>query len=199
MKDNQEIKLFINSATKRVQLGLMVGSISSTIEIPDPKKTLELTIIAIEQLCARFDCKLKDIDAFYLLLGPGSNTGIRLGLTIPRTIYAFNPKIKLYGLPTLDLYQKINKNMIPSLSDRNGNLFIKEGEETKRIEKDEVSTLGTGSSYIVEEVDEAAIEELKEQSIIKIDVLDTMIKFADEFHDYSSEEENFLPVYSQKI
>ena len=56
MKDNQEIKLFINSATKRVQLGLMVGSISSTIEIPDPKKTLELTIIAIEQLCARFDC-----------------------------------------------------------------------------------------------------------------------------------------------
>ncbi len=199
MKDNQEIRLFINSATKRLQVGVTVGSLSSTIEIPDPKKTLELTIIAIEQLLKRFDCKLKDVDSFYLLLGPGSNTGIRLGLTIPRTIYAFNPQIKLFGLPTLDLYQKVNKNMIPVLSDRNGNLFIKEGEETKRIDKDEVSTLGTGSSYIVEEADTAAIDELQDQSIIKIDVMNTMMRFAKEFHYYSSEEENYLPVYSQQI
>ena len=199
MKDNQLIQLFINSATKRLQVGAKKGAQCSTIDIPDPKKTLEETILAIELLGQRLGFALKEVDAFYLLLGPGSNTGIRLGLTIPRTIYAFNPHIKLFGLPTLDLYQLVNEKMIPVLSDRNGNLFIKEANESRRIEKKDIPTLGTASSYIVETFDEIAITALADKTLLKIDVLETMLANADRFKDYSNDEADYLPVYSQQI
>lgn len=199
MKDNCQVSLFINSATKTFQVGAKVADKASTITLSDPKKVLEEAILAIDVLSERLGFKLKDVDCFYLLLGPGSNTGIRLGLTIPRTIYALNPGIKLFGLPTLELFQLADKEGIPILSDRNGNLFIKEGEETKRIEKSDIESLGTYSTYIIESADEMAEEELKDRPLKKIDALNVMMNNADKFQDYSAEEEKFLPVYSQQI
>ena len=86
MKENKKISLFINSATKALQLGLLYGEEKFKTELPDPKKALESMHLGMQKLFDEASVSLKDVDAFYLLLGPGSNTGIRLGLTIPRTI-----------------------------------------------------------------------------------------------------------------
>ncbi len=114
MKDSKEISLFINTATKALSLGAKKGVLIKTFDLGNPKAALERTNLGISLLEDALNFKLKDVDAFYCLLGPGSNTGIRLGLTIPRTIYAFNPKIKIYGIPTMDLLTK--KGNVAALS-----------------------------------------------------------------------------------
>ncbi len=199
MKENRKISLFINSATKATQIGVSDSIKKESFTLDDPKKTLEEALLAVNSVLERLSVRLADVDAFYLLLGPGSNTGIRLGLTIPRTIYAFNNKIQLFGLPTLDLYQMVDKDAVPVLSDRNGNLFIKDEQGTRRIEKDEVSSLDSSLSYVVESADKKAIEELSSYKVIKIDVLDEMMKNVSSFKDYSNKEEEFLPLYTQEI
>lgn len=200
MKENKKISLFINSATKALQIGLLYGEESYRVDLPDPKKALESLHLGMQKLFDEASVALKDVDSFYLLLGPGSNTGIRLGLTIPRTIYAINPNIELFGIPTLDLFMTIASHA--ALSDRNGNLYYgtKEGDETSfvRIDKENIPSI-TADKIVIESRDALAKEELKGRDVVEIDVLDLMIKEKDRFKNYSSMEEDYLPEYLLKI
>lgn len=200
MKENKKISLFINSATKALQLGLLYGEEKFKTELPDPKKALESMHLGMQKLFDEASVSLKDVDAFYLLLGPGSNTGIRLGLTIPRTIYAFNPNIELYGIPTLDLFMQ--KGEHAALSDRNGNLYYgsKEGDKTSfvRVDKEDIPSLHD-SDIVIEKKDVMANEELKGRNIIAVDVLDLMMEEKEKFRNFSADEEDFLPEYLLKI
>lgn len=201
MKDSKEISLFINTATKALSLGAKKGNLIKTFDLGNPKAALERTNLGISLLEEALDFKLKDVDAFYCLLGPGSNTGIRLGLTIPRTIYAFHPEIKIYGIPTMELLTK--KGDVAALSDRNGNLFYAKKKEGKvsyqRVEKKDIPSLEKEAEIIVEDKDEMAIQELSSQNLVRVNVIDLMMEFSSSFHDFSKEEENFLPEYILKI
>lgn len=200
MKENKKILLFINSATKALQIGLQYGEENYRVDLPDPKKALESLHIGMQKLFDEVSVTLRDVDSFYLLLGPGSNTGIRLGLTIPRTIYAFNDKIELYGILTLDLFMTLADHA--ALSDRNGNLYYgtKNGEETSfvRVDKEKIPEI-SDDKIVIESKDALAKEELKGRDVIEIDVLDLMMKEKEKFKNYSSMEEDYLPEYLLKI
>ncbi len=201
MKDSEKISLYLDTATKKLAVGAKKGSRFATFDLGNPKAALERTNLGISLLETALDFKLSEVDSFYCLLGPGSNTGIRLGLTIPRTLYAFNPTIKLFGIPTMELMTLAAP--YGALSDRNGNLFFakKENDQVSfsRIDKKEISSLEKVSSIAVENKDEVAIKELEGQNLIVIDVLSMMMKYETHFKDYSMEEENFLPEYILKI
>ncbi len=200
MKENKKISLFINSATKALQIGLLYGENAYRVDLPDPKKALESLHLGMQKLFDEASISLKDVDSFYLLLGPGSNTGIRLGLTIPRTIYAFNPNIELFGIPTLDLFMSLSDHA--ALSDRNGNLYYgsKDDGETSfvRIDREDIPSIKDGK-IVIESKDVLTKEELKGRDVIEIDVLDLMMKEKDRFRNYSSMEEDYLPEYLLKI
>lgn len=200
MKENKKVSLFLNSATKALQIGLLVGDRKEVIELPDPKKALETIHKGMEELFHRTDTHLKDVDAFYLLLGPGSNTGIRLGLTIPRTVYAMNPNIELYGIGTLELLTEVASHA--ALSDRNGNLYYGTREEGKtsfvRVDKEEILKLPK-EEIALEEKDAVARDELASYPVHPVDVLSLMMEKKDAFRNYSSDEENYLPEYLLKI
>lgn len=201
MKDSKLVSLYIDTATKRLDLALKVGENVTKICLGDPKKALERTHLGIKLLLEQNGLSLKDVDCFYTLLGPGSNTGIRLGLTIPRTIYAFNPQIKLYGINTLKLMA--DKEGAAVLSDRGGNLFFgqkqEDGFKQERILKADISKMPKLSALVVEASDKAAIEELKDQNLVKVRVLDLMLENESEFKDFSADEEHYLPEYQLKI
>lgn len=202
MKDSKKISLFLDTATKTLSIGAKIGELVKTYDLGNPKAALERTNLGISLLEEAMNFKLKDVDCFYCLLGPGSNTGIRLGLTIPRTIYAFNPSIEIYGIPTMELLTK--EGNVACLSDRNGNLFYakKNGQEAvsyKRVDKKDIPALEKEEVIIVEEKDCMAIHELEGQNLKKVDVLSLMMKYASSFKDFSKDEENYLPEYILKI
>lgn len=200
MKENKKVSLFINSATKALEIGILVGSEYSRIDLGNPKRALERVHLGIKDLCNRYQIGLKDVDAFYVLLGPGSNTGIRLGLTIPRTIYALNPNIEIYGIPTMNLFCSVLPHA--ALSDRNGNLYFGKKENDvvtfNRIDKKDIPALEK-MDIAVEKKDVVAIDELKEHNLTTFNVLELMIEKRNLFKDYSKDEDNYLPEYLLKI
>ena len=204
MKDNKRVSLFIDTATKALALGAYVGDEGDTLTLENPKEALEKTNLGIEALSRRMGFSLSDVDDFYCLLGPGSNTGIRLGLTIPRTIYAFNPSISLYGIETLRLFLGHNTDGKSVLSDRNGNLFLetrKDGSDTfERVDKADIDArFPMDDTVIVEDSDTLAREELRGRNLIVINTVAQMMADRDLFEDYSDREEDFLPVYTQVL
>ncbi len=203
MKDNKEISLFIDTATKSLEVGVKFGDKVVISKAEDSKKTLELTNLIIEQLEKEMDFDLQQVDSFYCLLGPGSNTGIRLGLTIPKTIFAFNPKIKLYGTDTLKVYLYNNENSIAALSDRGGNLFIGEIKNNEfiltKIDKKDVDSLDINKEIVIESSDSVAKATLQKYKIKNINVVEQMILAKDIFEDYSNKDEEYLPIYFQEI
>lgn len=202
MKDSKKISLFIDSATKVLSIAVKYGEEYKVKDLGNPKKALENLNQGIHDLLCEFGLKLKDVDSFYCLLGPGSNTGIRLGLTIPRTIYAFNPNIKVYGIPTMELFTKVSPSA--ALSDRNGNLFFATTADGKcsyrRIDKDKIDEeIVKGSLIAIEKEDTMAKDELQNHDIIEVETIDLMIEYSDSFTDFSDNEEDYLPEYLLKI
>ena len=201
MKGSNQVSLFLNTASKVLEEGLLVGSSSLTVELGDSKAALERAHLGIKMLTDAYSITLADVDAFYCLLGPGSNTGIRLGLTIPRTVYAFNPNIKCFGIPTLDLM--CEKAPFAALSDRNGNFYLGEKKDgkvsIKRVDKKDASTLDSLPSIALEKADKMAHEEIHNPNAIDISIIDEMIANREKFKDFSQDEENYLPEYLLKI
>lgn len=211
MKSN--ISLFINTATKGLQFAILddIRQVNnphlnaSLINMGDSKKALENSFNGINTLLKERNLTLKDVSKFYTLLGPGSNTGIRLGLTIIKTIYGINSEIQMYGINTLKVFLT-NKKDIALLSDRASNLFIgyynNNNFVTERIDKANIfndSRLITNKLYI-DASDETTYSLLKDKyDVSRINVIDNMISLKDEFVNYSNDEENFLPIYQVKI
>lgn len=201
MKDSNIISIYLDTASKALEVGCKSDNHVYKVDLGNPKAALERTNLGIQLLCEKGAFLLKDVDCFYCLLGPGSNTGIRLGLTIPRTIYAFNPKIRLFGIPTLDLF--CTEGDRAAISDRNGNLFYAEKKDGKvtyrRVDRKDIQNLDKDAPIVVEEKDTMAVQELQGYHLKKINVLSLMIEHEKEFKDFSEDEENFLPEYLMKI
>lgn len=197
MNDN---KLFINLATKRLQIGLEVSDKLYITEISDCKKALELTMDAINDLVNKHNLSLKNINYFYCLLGPGSNTGLRLALTIPKTIIAFNPNVKLFGINTLDLFNFSGD--ISLLSDRKDSVFIKTKDDAtinKLLLNDLEKTNFKDSKLVIDKYDDTLINRFPTFNFIKINVVESMHLFQKSFKEYTFDDEDFLPNYSSSL
>jgi len=204
MKNNETVSLYLDTATHELVLGARVGHREEVLPLGSSKSALERTNVGIEVLGKDLGFALADVDAFYCLLGPGSNTGIRLGLTVPRTVYAFNPKIRLFGARTLDVYLAGVKEGAAALSDRAGNLFFaqkKDGKnEMRKIARKEIGTsLPKETKIRIEKADELARLALKDYPVDEIVPLEEMMAHPEAFEDYSSREEAFLPAYASSL
>ena len=201
MKDSKTVSLFINSATKALEFALCVGNEYQTIDMGDPKKALERSHLGIQSLLDDHKITLKDVDNFYCLLGPGSNTGIRLGLTIAKTVYALNDKVKLFGIPTMDLMTIAGDNAV--LSDRSANLFYAHKEQEtvcfEKVNKADIEAKITADTIVVEKKDVKAKEALSSRLLKEIDIVEMMDMHQDSFIDFSERNEEFLPEYLSKI
>ena len=200
--DEERLSLFLDTASKKLALELRKGRKYYRIALGDPKKSLERTHLGIAMALDAMNARLDEVKAFYCLLGPGSNTGIRLGLTIPRTLYAFDSTIQLYGIGTLALMLQEGETGYAALSDRNGNLFVAHMENGKvieeKIEKKDFASLPEGL-FLVEDSDMLAKDALKGRKVKEVDMLESMVRHKDAFFDYSKKEESYLPHYAFRI
>ena len=202
MKGNKEISLFFDTSTYRLEIALVIDTKVKVISHENIKSAVEKTNLLLSRVLMSENIKLKDVDSLYTLLGPGSNTGIRIGVTICKTIYAMNHDVKLYGVNTLKI---INKgNGIALLSDRAGNLFAYDDvkNESFRIKKDEINLDPTRKIYL-EDLDSYSHELLSNYNpdliIENVNVTEQMVFHKELFDDYSSKEEEFLPYYGVEL
>ena len=119
------------------------------------KKQSEEVFSALEQVFKQANLQKKDIDSICISEGPGSYTGVRIAMTIAKTIGELF-KIDVYTISTLRLYAGNKENTMVLMDARANRAYVgiydKENivEEDKAIELDKIdkkeyNIIGDGS------------------------------------------------------
>ncbi|MDY0100358.1 MAG: tRNA (adenosine(37)-N6)-threonylcarbamoyltransferase complex dimerization subunit type 1 TsaB [Bacilli bacterium] len=133
--------LYLDSANMELNVGLVKDNqLIDFIYYLANKKQSELMVVEIHNLLKRNNIDIKSLKEIVVTIGPGSYTGIRIALTIAKTL-AFSLSIPLYSISTL-LSQKIKGVKTISLINARSNrsyLAIYD-EDNKTIIKDTIWT-----------------------------------------------------------
>jgi tRNA threonylcarbamoyladenosine biosynthesis protein TsaB len=78
------------------------GAVVESDTFPHGLKHAAEIIVRIDQLCRRRGWGPKDLDELYVSAGPGSFTGLRIGVTLAKTL-AFATGAKLVAVPTVEV------------------------------------------------------------------------------------------------
>jgi len=97
------VLLALDTSTRLVGLALYDGAqvLAESAWLSNDYHTVELAP-AVDALLARCGLKPSDLDAIAVSIGPGSFTGIRIGLALAKGL-ALARHIPLVGIPTLDV------------------------------------------------------------------------------------------------
>jgi tRNA threonylcarbamoyladenosine biosynthesis protein TsaB len=91
----------VETATRVMGVALLAGErLVAEIRSDDPRLHSERLLPAIDRLLAIADCSLEDVGAFAVSVGPGSFTGLRIGLATVKA-FALDEKRPVVGVPTL--------------------------------------------------------------------------------------------------
>lgn len=95
--------LFIDTSSKDVSIAIVSeNKILASIHQSIPNAHSVYTVIFIDQVIKEAGLTPQDIDAILVVTGPGSFTGVRIGVTIAKT-YAYLNKIKIVGVSSLKM------------------------------------------------------------------------------------------------
>lgn len=135
--------LAIDTSTDYLSLAVMNGShIAARCHKPAERSHSSLVIPAIDALLKKARVRLKEIDGFCISIGPGSFTGLRIGVaTVKGFAYSLNKPI--VGVPTLDVIARNAKDfhgIICPILDAKKNkvyacLYKSDGKNIRRISK----------------------------------------------------------------
>lgn len=106
--------LAIDTSTRNVGIALYDGIqvLNETVWASQDYHTVELAPAIVDTL-ARSNIKIQDLDILAVSLGPGSFTGLRIGLAVAKGI-ALACHIPIIGVPTLDIITEAQP-IIPGL------------------------------------------------------------------------------------
>lgn len=121
------MKLFIDTASSRIVLGLSQdGSILKEInEVNDHQLSVRIFPL-LDQLFQETNISPKDIDEIVVVTGPGSFTGVRIGVTIAKT-YAWSLKKKIISVSELQCMAstKVDTDYcIPMIDARRNTVYV---------------------------------------------------------------------------
>ena len=112
----------------------------------------EYMLPELEKLCNEASIDKKDIKRIFVAIGPGSYTGVRIALTIAKTIaVALNAEV--YPISSLQILQKANAKSICLMDARSGRSYFAVYENDKVIEQDQIKTNDLVKEYISEHPD----------------------------------------------
>lgn len=115
------------------------------------KRQSEEVFAALNQVFEEAKVERKDIDSICISEGPGSYTGVRIAMTIGKTIGEMF-KIDVYTISTLRLYAGNNKNTMVLMDARANRAYVGIYDEDRIIEEDkaiELDKIDPKDYYIV--------------------------------------------------
>ncbi|ATZ21733.1 tRNA (adenosine(37)-N6)-threonylcarbamoyltransferase complex dimerization subunit type 1 TsaB [Mesoplasma tabanidae] len=156
------MKLFIDTCNWKLILILKdQEKVIDSLIMHDTKKVSDIALSTITMLLSKNNLKIKDIKEFYLTNGPGSYTGVRVGLTIVKTLKTLNNQIKVYLINSL-AFQASNDKAISILDARGNKYYIGVYEKQNALIKETVVNLeeleeikNTYKSFIIKQDNES--------------------------------------------
>ena len=131
-------QLLLDSSNKFLSVGLTKdGVIIDKISYEAWQRQSEMMVTEVGNILKRNNINNKDIDGVVVGIGPGSYTGVRIGVTIAKTI-AYALKIKVYAKSSLSLLKHQEFPTICVFNARSGRSYFGVYEGKKVIEKDTV-------------------------------------------------------------
>jgi len=120
------ISLFLDTSTKNITISIIKNSEQIYFFHEQVFEQLSVVILPmIDEALKKCSLKISDIKRIYVITGPGSFTGVRIGLTIVKVL-AWSLNIDLIPLSSLELIASTNTNtdyIIPYIDARRGNCF----------------------------------------------------------------------------
>ena len=131
-------QLLLDSSNIYLSVGLAKdGKVVDSIFYNAWQRQSELMVTEVDNIIKRNNIDKKELDAVVVGIGPGSYTGVRIGVTIAKTI-AYALKIKVYAKSSLSLLKHGNSPTICLFNARSGRSYFAVYEGKKVIEKDTV-------------------------------------------------------------
>lgn len=118
--------LWIDTATDYVFLSLVIDGTEVGSFYQNDLKNHAVTIMPLlEELLNNSGLKLKDINQVVVGIGPGSYTGVRIGVSIAKTIgYLNRVTVKTVSTLALMASSAAEENILPLIDARRGNAFM---------------------------------------------------------------------------
>ncbi len=84
----------------------------------------ELLPATFYEAIKKSELKINELENIYLALGPGSYTGMRIGLTFVKTLKLINPNVKIYFIQSPQLYTDVNFTGYHIIDARGGIFYV---------------------------------------------------------------------------
>ena len=144
----------------------------------------EYMLPELEKLCVQGEVDKKDIKRIFVAIGPGSYTGVRISLTIAKTIaVALNAEV--YPISSLQILQKENAKSICLMDARSGRSYFAVYENDKVIESDQIKTNDLVKEYIASHPDYEVCGNVKQLGLDivsnNVNVIENMYRLRNSF------------------
>ena len=118
------IRLFIDTTCDYLLLYVTNNdSIIGSVELKVSRKMSEYLLDQIDNLLDSLSLKVSDINEIYAGIGPGSFTGVRIGVALALGL-SLSLNINVYGLSSMDIQAvSVNKDLVKVVSRLKGNEF----------------------------------------------------------------------------
>ena len=146
-------QLLLDSSNIYLSVGLARdGKVVDKIYYEAWQRQSEMMVTEVDNILKRNSLTKNDLDAVVVGIGPGSYTGVRIGVTIAKTI-AYALKIKIYAKSSLSLLKDVQNPTICVFNARSGRSYFAVYEGKKTLVKDCVKTNEEVLAYINEHKD----------------------------------------------
>lgn len=103
-------QLYLDTSNQKLTVVLLKNNnILASSSFDAWQKQTELAITTINELLKKSNVKLKQIMQVVIAIGPGSYTGIRVGLTFVKILKVFNPFLTIFTINSLLLQVGLQK------------------------------------------------------------------------------------------
>ena len=175
-------QLLLDSSNAYLAVGLSKdGKVVDSTFYNAWQRQSEVMVTEIDNILKRNKISKSDLDAVVVGIGPGSYTGVRIGVTIAKTI-AYALKIKIYAKSSLSLYVNENNPTICLFNARSGRSYFAVYKGHEIIEKDTVIPNEEVLDYIAKHPDYIVCGDTAQigKESDKFDVVEALSKFSDE-------------------
>ena len=131
-------QLLLDSSNIFLSVGLAKdGKVFDKISYEAWQRQSEMMVTEVDNILKRNNIDKSELDGVVVGIGPGSYTGVRIGVTIAKTV-AYALHIKLYAKSSLSLLKRREIPTICVFNARSGRSYFAVYEGKKQLEKDSV-------------------------------------------------------------
>ena len=146
--------LCLDSSNIDLTVGLIQGSnVLASTSYEAWQCQSEHMIPEIDTLFKKYDVKNEDIENIIVSIGPGSYTGIRIALTIAKTMAVALPSVSIYLVSSLQVLKNGDKPSICLINARSNRSYFAVYQGNECLQKDQIKTNEEVLAFIKEHPD----------------------------------------------